>query len=410
VTGSARRGVVVAALCAVLAACLIGCGGGDDKTAPTVSLTVYSSMPLRGPDALHGREIVEGEKLALSDSGGIVNGFRVKYVSLDDSGEPGAAWRPDAVAANARQAVQDRSTIAYLGDFASGASAVSAPITNSAGILQVSPASTYGGLTRADGGDKGEPEKYSPSGKLTFGRIIPNDVVQAAALVELVKGQHARNIVVLQDRTVYGFVLAREVTRRATDAGLNVAIDGVDMDADPVGEAAKVTQVAPDAIVLTASSPTGAPALLRALHSAAPDAALIGSAALAVPAVTSALGSAAGATLLASPDLPLDKQPAQARSVARRFRAAVGRAASGSSVLLGYEGMQSVLAAIDAAGKGGNDRRRVIDGFFGLKHRHSVLGTYGIDARGDTTLTRYGAYRVRAGRLAFLRVLDAGGG
>jgi hypothetical protein len=35
-----------------------------------------------------------------------------------------------------------------------------------------------------------------------------------------------------------------------------------------------------------------------------------------------------------------------------------------------------------------------------------VLGTYSIDSSGDTTLRRYGAYRVVDGQLRFWKVLD----
>jgi branched-chain amino acid transport system substrate-binding protein len=37
-----------------------------------------------------------------------------------------------------------------------------------------------------------------------------------------------------------------------------------------------------------------------------------------------------------------------------------------------------------------------------------VLGTYSIDRNGDTSLTAYGAYRVRLGKLAFDEVVDGG--
>ena len=68
--------------------------------------------------------------------------------------------------------------------------------------------------------------------------------------------------------------------------------------------------------------------------------------------------------------------------------------------------MQAIIASIRAAGANGNDRREVIRQFFRIDGRRSVLGTYSIDGNGDTTLSRYGAYVVRNGRLRFLRVLD----
>src|SRR5205823_6299365 len=66
--------------------------------------------------------------------------------------------------------------------FNSGASQVSIPILNAASIPQVSPANTYIGLTRnLPGSAPGEPQKFYPSGKRTYLRIVPIDSIQAAA-------------------------------------------------------------------------------------------------------------------------------------------------------------------------------------------------------------------------------------
>ena len=102
-------------------------------------------------------------------------------MSLDDSTAAAGKWEPGATSSNARKAAQDKSTIAYLGEFNSGASAISIPILNQAGILQVSPSNTAVGLTRTEpGADKGEPDKYYPTGKRTYGRVVPTDDIQGA--------------------------------------------------------------------------------------------------------------------------------------------------------------------------------------------------------------------------------------
>jgi branched-chain amino acid transport system substrate-binding protein len=46
-------------------------------------------------------------------------------------------------------------------------------------------------------------------------------------------------------------------------------------------------------------------------------------------------------------------------------------------------------------------RSAVTRAIFSTRERRSVLGTYSITHRGDTTLDSYGVYRVRAGRLVF---------
>ena len=49
----------------------------------------------------------------------------------------------------------------------------------------------------------------------------------------------------------------------------------------------------------------------------------------------------------------------------------------------------------------------MIDAFFSTKGRESPLGTYDIDADGDTTLTDYGGYLAKGGKLVFEKVIKA---
>ena len=116
-----------------------GCGG-DDSGGNAASggggrtLTIYSSLPLQGASKNQAEAIGNGMELALKQAGGKVGDYTIKYVSLDDSTAQAGAWTPEATTANARKAAQDDSTIAYLGEFNSGASAVSIPILNEAGV------------------------------------------------------------------------------------------------------------------------------------------------------------------------------------------------------------------------------------------------------------------------------------
>src|SRR5436305_1779901 len=82
---------------------------------------------------------------------------RIELRSLDDATRAAGKWEPAKVFSNARRAAADASTVAYLGEFNSGASAISIPILNEAGILQVSPSNTYTGLTRREGAGRDEP-------------------------------------------------------------------------------------------------------------------------------------------------------------------------------------------------------------------------------------------------------------
>ena len=136
------------ALGAALVAVVSGCGGVSGAASSQGNqLTVYSSLPLQGPSGAISQQIVDGEKLALHDSGGHIGPFKISYDSQDDSSPTSGQWDPSVTASDAKTAADDPSTIAYLGDYNSAATAISLPLINAADILQVSPASPTCGLT-----------------------------------------------------------------------------------------------------------------------------------------------------------------------------------------------------------------------------------------------------------------------
>ncbi len=250
---------------------LAGCGGvGASPAAQSVGkqLTVYSSLPLQGPAAGISQQIVGGEKLALADAGGRVGGFTVSYVSLDDSSPTSGEWDPGVTAANAKAAAQDRTTIAYLGDFNSGATAVSLPLTNAAGILQVSPASPYVGLTSSLDAGQGEPERFYLGGRRTFGRVAPGDPVQAAAQVALLRRLKVRRLYVIADQDPFDGPLAQIVAADAERAGIEVrGQDTVTIlpGSSFTGEVAKVAENRVQAVFLSATATSQAALLARQL-------------------------------------------------------------------------------------------------------------------------------------------------
>jgi branched-chain amino acid transport system substrate-binding protein len=122
------------ALVALAASSIASCGdeGGDGGGAGAegATLTIYSSLPLQGAARVQSQDIVRGEKLALKQAGPKVGRFKIRFVSLDDASAQAGTWTPEQTSANARKALADESTIAYIGEFNSGASAISLPLLN----------------------------------------------------------------------------------------------------------------------------------------------------------------------------------------------------------------------------------------------------------------------------------------
>jgi branched-chain amino acid transport system substrate-binding protein len=396
----------------VIAAVAAGCGGVSVSGASEATgnqLAIYSSLPLQGPSAGVAGEIVNGERLALADAGGRVGRFRIGYVSLDDANPITGKLDPGVTASNAKAAAQDTSTIAYLGELGSAATAVSLPLINAAGILQVSPASPYVGLTSSLYAGQYEPQRFYPSGRRTFGRLQPGDPGQAAAQAGLMRALGVRTVYVIDDQNPFEIPLAEIVIADAQSAGIAVAgHDSVAVATGTVftGEVEKIARTGAQAVFFAGGPGPGAIALWRALHSANPHTLLLGSSAMVNESFTSAIGAAQGSTYLTTPVLDVGRYPAAERMVGE-YRRHFG-AAPGPYALYGYEAMSVVLAAIRRAGAHANDRVAVIDSFFATHNRASVLGSYSIEPDGETTFSRYGVDRVRSGKAVFDREVKIG--
>jgi branched-chain amino acid transport system substrate-binding protein len=405
----AASGCLLTALAFGVAAC-----GGDDEgggggSEGRTSLTIYSSLPLQGDSRPQSESVVNGMKLALEEANGKVGKFTVKYKSLDDATAAAGKWEPGQTSANARKAAQDASTIAYLGEFNSGASAISIPIINEAGILQISPSNTYVGLTRAEGADKGEPDKYYPSGKRTYGRVVPADHIQAAAQVAYQKDEGCTKLYVLNDKEVYGKGIADGVAEIGKAQGLQIlANEGIDTKAANFRTvASKVKSAGADCMFYGGIVENKGVQLFTDIHASNPDAKLFGPDGIAVSTFASKISkSTAAKTYVTNPTLDPKLYPPAAQKFFDTFEQKFGHFPD-PYALYGYEAMKVALLAIQNAGDKGNDRQAVIDAFFKIRDRDSALGKYSIDENGDTTLSDYGANRVESGKLVFDKVLKA---
>jgi branched-chain amino acid transport system substrate-binding protein len=404
-----------AAAAAALAMAVAACGSSDKGTssgggtARAGALTIYSSLPLQGDSRPQSLSVINGEKLALEKAGGRAGRFRIKYVSLDDATAQAGKWDPGATSANARKAAQDRNTIAYLGEFNSGASAISIPILNQAGILQVSPSNTAIGLTRSEGAEKGEPDKYYPTGKRTYGRVVPADHIQAAAQVTYQRDNGCTKTYVLNDKEVYGKGLADNFVKLAGGQGLKVlGNDGIDPKAPNYRAlAGSIAGKGADCVFFGGITQNNAVQLFNDLHAALPQAKLFGPDGVADPVFPAKIAPATAAvTYVTNPTLDPKLYPPAGQDFFRQYRARFHEDVDPYSIY-GYEAMSVVLQSIQNAGDKGDDRTAVIDAFFHIKDRDSVLGKYSIDENGDTTLTDYGGDRIRHGKLVFDKVIKA---
>jgi branched-chain amino acid transport system substrate-binding protein len=415
--GETRRGCtwpLIAVLGVVAGIVLAGCGSSDPDKIRGKRLTVYASVPLEGASRLDAQAVLTGARMALAESSGRVGKYRIVLRALDDATAKTGDWDPGQTESNARQALGDRTAVGYLGEFNSGASAISIPLLNRAGVAQVSPASTAVGLTSAaPGASPGEPQKYYPTGVRTFARVVPNDTVQASVQVKLQLSLGCTKTFVVDDGEVDGLDTAMSFSQAAKSAGLQVVgVQAFDPGAsDYTSFAADVASSGADCVLVSALTASGAALVTEQIAAALPRARIFGIAGVAEstyadPSLGGIPRSLDRRVLITVATLDPRAYPVAGREFFARYTQQFGMPQP--YAIFGYEAMTLILDAITRASGGGRHpvrRSRVVAALFATRRRHSVLGTYSIDPNGDTTLARYGIWRIVRGQLVFWKAI-----
>ena len=411
---------LLSCLFAVFALTVAACGdddddGGGESGAASGTLDVYSSLPLQGGQRLQTTAMVDGIRLALKQRNNKVGDFTFKYTSLDDSTAQAGTWTPEATSANARKVAQDDKAIAYIGEFNSGASAISIPILNEVPIAQISPSNTAVGLTSDEpGADEGEPEKYYPSGERHYLRVVPKDTIQGAALATIMQEDGCTKVAILNDKEVYGAGLARNIEKSAQDLGMEVTgNEGIDVQAPNYrSQAASIKSAGADCFVFSGVTPNNAVQVYKDVSAAIPSAKLYGPDGVSNPEFYDPKEGGVPAdvqrkTKITVATLSPEEYPPEGRKFFEDFKKEYGVDNPDVYSIYGYEAMDLVLDTCEKLGPDCSDREKMIDALHQTKGRKSVLGTYDIDENGDTTITDYGVYTIKNGELVFDKTVKA---
>ncbi|HEX8744803.1 MAG TPA: ABC transporter substrate-binding protein [Thermoleophilaceae bacterium] len=400
-TYSARSALVLLALALVAAGC-----GDDDGPARTAdgALAVYSSVPRQGVLAREGAAVAAGQRLALEDAGQRAGGRRIRLVELDSAEDADEPWDPAAIESNANRAGDDPAAVAYLGELGLGGSAVSVPVTNAAGLAQVSPGDPLPSLTQPDPGGGGEiPARYYPDGERSFLRLVPHGGVEAKVLVDWAREQGAGTLAIVRDQRVLGQELASWALYEAQRAKLPVEVERARAGADDYEDLAEdVAERRPKVVILTMPAGEDADSVVAELRETLPAVPILATSAVAAdppPGVD-----------FIDPHLPPQEYgPATARVLKRLGRSSGDPFAV--AALYGYESMRLVLGAIGRARpRGDADRAAVLRELLGVRRAEGIFGTYSLVPGGDVATAAFASYRASAGARRPLRLRSAEGG
>ncbi|MEA2187190.1 MAG: hypothetical protein QOK16_2201 [Solirubrobacteraceae bacterium] len=398
----------LAGLCAVVGVGLLILLRADSR-----EVTIYSSLPLQGPQRTRSEDTIRGMTLALKQAGNKAGKFDVKFVSLDDSTAETRGWDSSAVIANALRAADDGSTAVYIGELNSGASALSIPLLSGAMVPQISPSNTAVGLTTDESGaDAGEPGKYYVGGFRNYVRLVPRDTIQGGALATLMHDDGCKRDAIIHDRDLYGEGLAANIRLSMETQRMRRVLDEPFETRSPTYPhtlARRLVQQRADCVVFSGGTTSGAVQIFKELDRVLPQARLYGSDGVADRAFTDVNRGGlpepvAARVKLTVPALGPEGFGAAGKTFFARFRQEYPDHKNPDPyAIYGYEAMSLALDAIERAGSA--DRQDIVKALFDTKDRSSVIGRYSIDENGDTTLTDYGVFGIRDGAPTFKRTI-----
>src|SRR3954447_7474393 len=228
---------------------------------------IAASLPLTGPIAQAGREVLRGAELAFEQRFAV----GIELVPLDSF----AADREQAALRNARESAADGDVLAYLGDFHSSQVMATAPILAAADLLSVAPVATYVGL-RGD----------------TLVRLMPHDGVGARAIAAWLVDSGVGEVLVVHDHDRdYGTPVAAMCVQAARSRDVAVRSrpvwNAAERPADDLADAG--------AVLYVGVAGPAAPRLWQELHEARPALWLLGSEGIALAGFARGLAPAAAA-------------------------------------------------------------------------------------------------------------------
>jgi len=362
-----------------------GCKGGN-------VLTIVSSMPRTGSAQGQTDTIVNGIRMAMDDYNNEIIGLRLVHKDMDDATAAQGAWDAGKEADNAREAINDKNAMVFIGPYNSGASKVSQPILNEAGLLQISPACTWPGLTKKVPGyeEGGEPEIYRKTDKITFCRVCPTDDVQGPVAAKFVAEElKAKTVYILDDKELYGIGIAGLFKRKCDE--LKITVLGheslIARQSNYKSVVRKIMDLKPDAVYLGATSQSGAPQIAIDMKGEGLKCPLL------VPdgCYEQAFINAAGADTFKDVDCYVSisgKDPSQLTGAGAEFlKKYTEKHGKMPEVygIYGYEAAKVFLETVKKVGK--KDREEIRKAVTETKDfDQGALGKWSFDANGDTTL------------------------
>jgi branched-chain amino acid transport system substrate-binding protein len=302
--------------------------------------------------------------------------------------------------------------IGVIGTFNSGCAEIIIPVLNRASngpVAMISPANTYVGLTHGGPGTSaGEPNKYYPTNKRNYVRVVAADDFQGAADATLAKQLGFKKVFILNDKEAYGLGVATNFKNAAVKLGVQVvgftAWDGKASSYEAT--ALKIAKSGAQAVFLGGLICENGGKLIKDLVAGAPKVKIMAPDGFTpARAVYQQSGGKAEGMTISVAGLPVSALPPAGQAFGKAFCASKG-AGCQSGVPDPYSvyaaaAAQVMLAAIKASD---GSRAGVTDQLFKVG-AHTVLGTIKFNQNGDVTSNPVTIYKVAGGKPTTFKVI-----
>ena len=397
-SGLVRRLISAAAAAALLGTFL---SGPANAAGPTVKIGV--DLPMSGGDASNGIPTNNGVILAVEQANakGLPGGIQLQVYTLDDAVQ--GTHDPAAGAQNLKTFVSDAAVLGVVGPFNSNVAKAEIPISNDAGLVQISPSNTNDGLTI---GEDAKKLRTSHPDVNSYFRVCTRDQNQGKVGAELAKQIGAKKVYIVDDNETYGKGLA-DVFEAAFKAGGGTVLGHDHLTKNQQDFKALLTRIKatnPDAIYFGGVTVSGGGLLRRQMSDTGMGSMpFIGGDGISDEEFVKVAGSMANGSYytVAAPDV--EKLPS-AKSFIEAYKAKF-KSDPGPYSANAYAAAQVIINAISEAAKanGGKvpTRAEVLKNVQATKNLQTPIGAMAFDKNGDTTNGALSFYKIVNGKAQF---------
>jgi branched-chain amino acid transport system substrate-binding protein len=369
----------------------------------TPDMLIASDLPLQGSGRTQTVQMTSAIKFILKQAGFKAGDHTIGYQSCDDSTAQAGKWDSAKCSANANAYANNTSVAGVIGTFNSGCAEIIIPVLNRAPngpVGMVSPANTYVGLTHTGPGTApGEPDKYYPSGKRNYIRIVAADDFQGAADAMLAKQIGAKKVYILNDKEAYGQGVAGDFKNVLPRVGLTTAgftaWDGKASSYEALAN--KIKQSGADAVFLGGLICENGGKLIKDLRSGlGPDVKILAPDGFTpISAVVTGAGSASEGVYVSVAGEPNDKLGSTGKTFVKDF----GATQPGGQVdPYSSYAAQATSVLLTAIEKSDGTRAGVTTQLFNTDVTNGILGNFKINSNGDTNSNPVTIYLIKGGK------------